>query len=134
MVDLYKKLDLDYGVSKRMILKKFREYSIKYHPKFDYSSGARQRFIDINVAYYILENDSFRIDYDKLYRKRILLEDVVINETEIENKINQWISDAKREANEYLNLNYKEFKRKVPKKQYGFLAIFEAILEIFNGV
>jgi curved DNA-binding protein CbpA len=132
MLDFYKILDLEYGVSDRAIFNRFKRYSKKYHPKYDDSEEAKQKFIDVNVAYYILGYEKFKDTYDNLYRKKILHEDLLIDERSFEKELSKWVFYGKREAYEYLKCSYKEFYRKVPNKRSSFSAYFELITELLS--
>lgn len=134
IVDLYKILDLDYKVSYRKLHKRFVELSNKYHPDFDKTDYAQQKFIDINIAYYILEYDDFRKQYDSLYKKEILKKiSSLRNEDYLLEKLEQWLIEGKEKSQEYSKLTYKQFIRKIPKKESVLGAIISFIFEFVNS-
>jgi len=132
VIDLYKTLGLEYGANLKDIFNRFAELSEKYHPEFNHSSKARQRFIDINISYYILEYEEFKKDYDKLYRSKLLNEDIKINIEEQERELHELLEEARSQTSKYLNMSYKKFYRKIPKHQRS--GIFTDILDFFSNI
>ncbi len=64
MVDYYSVLGVPKTASADQIKKAYRELALKYHPDRNKSSGAEEKFKEINEAYAVLSDDTKRKQYD----------------------------------------------------------------------
>jgi len=130
----YKILGLDQSATKEDIKKSYRKLAIKFHPDHNNSSNAHDKFIEINEAYLILYDDEARTKYDIEYNFHFSTKnennrnfeniswdssiDANFNKSEKEdvfsdNDLNDWSKKARKQAEEYALMSFKEFSKMV---------------------
>jgi len=122
----YKRLGLSKSASKEDIKKAFRQLALQYHPDRNKSPDAAQKFIEINEAYLILNDDEARQKYDKEYNYHFKEEHVPHEEPSFQYEyhqnnssifndpdLNNWSKNAREQGNEYAKMAFEEFSKMV---------------------
>jgi len=131
MKDYYKTLGVNQKDSNQKIFKRFKELAYPLHPDNKNSSvrKSKKKFIEYCEAYYVLESDKLRGDYDKIHNRKTNLADY-----DIEVIIKEWEIKGQESGEEYYSMSYKDFKRTIPQKQSVIGSIFTTILEIVANI
>jgi hypothetical protein len=124
MKDYYKILEISKFAGKNEVIKSFRRLAKKYHPDVNKSPEASRKFREVYEAYEILKDDIKRRSYDNILNNEEYQRDAKYQKTynqttsekssEYEN-YNKWTFSAKKNAEYYSNLNYRDFFNSVLK-------------------
>ncbi len=131
-------LGLEYGASDADVRKAYRTLAKQFHPDINNAESARERFIEINLAYEFLTDNAQRSNYERLNEDRIDRE-----EQERRERIYKlWVDHQQRQARyrSAVHSAYASRGKKVPySKLYGranflvnviFLLMFAGITAI----
>ncbi len=131
--DYYKVLNSELTDSEWEIFKKFKALVKESHPEFAGDSKTEQFKLQ-NEAWYILSFEPERKIYDKEYKNLILFnsdESPSVKELQI---LNVSIIKSKELAREYSKLSFKQFWKKVRKKESLLKQIFDGITDFIATV
>ena len=109
MLNCYNILEISNSANTDEIKKAYRKQALEWHPDINKSNNANEMFIKINYAYSILIDNEKRKVHDSLLNINV---SKVIKDEEFNNRI-KWESEAKTQAQEYVNMGYNNFKNKV---------------------
>jgi len=158
----YQRLGLGKSATKEEIKKAYRKYALEYHPDRNKNADAHQKFIEINEAYLILNDEEARVKYDREYdfyfqpkaaesnKSYQWKEDTYAQESkerEYEYKstfsdedLNNWAKNARAQGQDFAKMAFNEFSKQVLGfvKETGFqlgntLIVFFGILFTMAG-
>ncbi len=122
MKDYYKILIINKNAESRDIKKAYRSLALKWHPDVNKEVGAQEKFIEINEAYEILNDDSKRKIYDTIYNDYINsmnLKNTFRVDDEQYTRYNSWSNEARQAAYTRSKMQYSEFAKTVGKVYEG---------------
>jgi hypothetical protein len=122
MKDYYKVLIINRNAESSDIKKAYRTLALKWHPDINKDFGAQEKFIEINEAYEILNNNSKRKIYDVLYNDYVNSLNAK-SQSKVDNekftRYNSWSNEARQTAYNRSKMPYSEFAKTVGKVYEG---------------
>lgn len=111
--DYYKILEIPFGASKDDIKSSYRSLALQFHPDVCKDNDASEKFIEINEAYQVLNDDQKKQDYDFIYQQYFVKQSYEPSQDVEQNirNINNWAKQARDNANEARKKNFQEFLR-----------------------
>lgn len=114
--DYYSILGIEPTSTKEEIKKAYRRLALRYHPDKNKEPDAHDRFIEINEAYLVLNDDDARAKYDA-ERATIRPDEPVWERTSGESstrsfadeELRRWARNARSQAQGFASMNYKAF-------------------------
>ncbi|MFZ6051127.1 J domain-containing protein [Halocola ammonii] len=95
MVNYFLILGLNTSATERDIKLAYRKLAMRYHPDRNKSSGAKERFIQVNEAYEFLSDPQLRIQHRKQLSNRVNREDLLRRREQL---YRQWAEQQRQEA------------------------------------
>jgi len=105
MRNYYEILKVSKNATETEIKKNYRELAKKWHPDRNSSPNSHGIFIEINEAYEILIDSKKRAEFDKIFFGK--------QDVKISNEFNDWQKGAKQKAENYANMDFDIFKKRI---------------------
>ena len=131
MKNYYEILGVSSNATVEEIKKQFRKLAHQYHPDKNKSTDAASRFIEITEAYEVLRDTVSREQYDELYSKIFINNEIITAPEDIREKEKVWKEYGREKAEEYSSMSFSEFL-KIALGEIAFHAGYASRLGCIN--
>ena len=131
MKNYYEILGISSNATIEEIKKQFRKLAHQYHPDKNKSTDAASRFIEITEAYEVLRDTVSREEYDELYSKIFINNEIITAPEDIREKEKVWKEYGREKAEEYSRMSFSEFL-KIALGEIAFHAGYASRLGCIN--
>lgn len=133
MTTYYQVLGLGESATHAEIKKAYRSLAKKYHPDINPATDAKEKFIEVEVAYSCLSKDDSRQAYDRLLkydRQNISNPNV---KRKYQNDVNRRTTSGRRNANFRSNMSYSQYQRDELLRTSFSALVIKSIITVLVG-
>ena len=133
MITYYETLEINENADSSEIKKAFRKLAKQYHPDLNSAENAKEKFIEIEVAYSCLSDSKTRLAYDRLLKLQRMERSNPRVKQKYEQDVKRRKGKSNRRAQAHSKMSYEQFKRDELFRTSFLAIIFKSLFTILVG-